>query len=124
MANLKILIFADSVTICRILANTVIKAGFPDVKYSEDRNDALAKLMANGFDLLMTDWNKPNMSGLELVKAVRAEDKLKNFPILMVTKSNMKEDIVTAIKTGVNGYIVKPFDVKTLNEKIFEIINK
>ena len=80
--------------------------------------------MANGFDLLMTDWNKPNMSGLELVKAVRAEDKLKNFPILMVTTSNMKADIVTAIKTGVNGYIVKPFDVKTLNEKIFEIINK
>ncbi|MCD6308471.1 MAG: response regulator, partial [Candidatus Latescibacteria bacterium] len=72
---------------------------------------------------LMTDWNMPNMSGLELVQAVRGDAKLKGIPILMVTTRNMKEDIVNAIKMGVNGYIVKPFDAKTLNAKIDEIMS-
>ncbi len=78
--------------------------------------------MAGDFDLLMTDWNMPNMSGLELVEAVRADGNLKSIPILMVTTRNMKEDIVNAIKQGVNGYIVKPFDAKTLSTKIDEIM--
>jgi two-component system, chemotaxis family, chemotaxis protein CheY len=122
MAKLKILIVDDSPTMRRILVNTVIKAGFTDVKEAEDGRDGLAKLMAGDFDLLMTDWNMPNMNGLELTQAVRVDDKLKNMPILMVTTRNMKEDIVNAIKAGVNGYIVKPFDAKTLNSKISEII--
>ena len=106
----------------RILVNTVIKAGYPNVKEAEDGRDALAKMMAGKFDLLMTDWNMPKMNGLELVEAVRADANMKGIPILMVTTRNMKEDIVTAIKSGVNGYIVKPFDAKTLNAKITEII--
>ena len=122
MPNLKILIVDDSPTMRRILINTVVKAGYPDCKEAEDGRDALAKLMAGDYDLLMTDWNMPNMNGLELVEAVRADDKLKSIPILMVTTRNMKEDIVNAIKSGVNGYIVKPFDAKTLNTKITEII--
>lgn len=122
MQNLKILIVDDSPTMRRILVNTVIKAGFSDVKEAEDGKDALAKLLAGNFDLLMTDWNMPNMNGLELVSAVRQEEKFKNLPILMVTTRNMKEDIVTAIKSGVNGYIVKPFDAKTLNAKIAELM--
>ncbi len=72
--------------------------------------------------MLMTDWNMPNMNGLELTEAVRKDAKLKDMPILMITTRNMKEDIVTAIKQGVNGYIIKPFDAKTLNEKINEIM--
>lgn len=122
MANLKILVVDDSPTMRRILLNTVQKAGYSDVQEAVDGKDALAKLMAGSFDLLMTDWNMPNMNGLELVSAVRAEEKLKSIPILMVTTRNMKEDIVTAIKSGVNGYIVKPFDAKTLNAKIQEIM--
>jgi len=118
----KILIVDNSPTMRRILVNTVIKAGYPNVKEAEDGRDALAKMMAGKFDLLMTDWNMPNMNGLELVEAVRADANLKGIPILMVTTRNMKEDIVTAIKSGVNGYIVKPFDAKTLNTKINEII--
>ncbi|MBN1293415.1 MAG: response regulator [Candidatus Latescibacteria bacterium] len=106
----------------RILVNTVVKAGYPNCKEAEDGKDALAKLMAGDFDLLMTDWNMPNMNGLELVEAVRLDAKLKTIPILMVTTRNMKEDIVNAIKSGVNGYIVKPFDAKTLNAKILEIM--
>lgn len=122
MAKLKILIVDDSPTMRRILVNTVIKAGYSDVKEAEDGKDGLAKLMAGEYDLLMTDWNMPNMNGLELVQIVRADEKLKGIPILMVTTRNMKEDIVNAIKSGVNGYIVKPFDAKTLNAKITEIM--
>ncbi|MCE5250682.1 response regulator [bacterium] len=122
MPDLKILIVDDSPTMRRILVNTVIKAGYSQVKEAEDGKDALAKLLAGDFNLLMTDWNMPNMNGLELTEAVRADPKIKSIPILMVTTRNMKEDIVSAIKSGVNGYIVKPFDAKTLNAKITEII--
>lgn len=121
-ADLKILIVDDSPTMRRILLNTVQKAGYPNCQQAEDGKDALAKLMANEYDLLMTDWNMPNMNGLELTEAVRSGSGQNDIPILMVTTRNMKEDIVTAIKTGVNGYIVKPFDAKTLNAKISEII--
>jgi two-component system, chemotaxis family, chemotaxis protein CheY len=120
--NLKILIVDDSPTMRRILVNTVIKAGYTDVKEAEDGRDAFAKLLAGDFTLLMTDWNMPNMNGLELTQTVRTDEKLKNIPILMVTTRNMKEDIVNAIKSGVNGYIVKPFDTKTLNSKIAEVM--
>lgn len=122
MSNLKILVVDDSPTMRRILVNTVQKAGYSNIQEAVDGKDALAKLLAGDFDLLMTDWNMPNMNGLELVVAARAEVKLKSIPILMVTTRNMKEDIVNAIKMGVNGYIVKPFDAKTLNAKIQEII--
>ena len=122
MPDLKILIVDDSPTMRRILVNTVIKAGYLSIKEAEDGKDALAKMMAGKFDLLMTDWNMPNMSGLELVEAVRADANFKGIPILMVTTRNLKEDIVNAIKSGVNGYIIKPFDAKTLNAKINEIM--
>ena len=123
MSDLKILVVDDSPTMRRILLNTVQKAGFTSIEEAVDGKDALAKLLAGEFEFLMTDWNMPNMSGLELVTAVRAEAKLAELPILMVTTRNMKEDIVTAIKTGVNGYIVKPFDAKTLNAKIQDILS-
>ncbi len=122
MADLRILVVDDSPTMRRILVNTVQKAGYSKIQDAVDGKDALAKLMAGEFDLLMTDWNMPNMNGLELVQAVRGDANLKDIPILMVTTRNMKEDIVNAIKMGVNGYIVKPFDAKTLNAKIDEIM--
>ena len=124
MPDLKILIVDDSPTMRRILVNTVIKAGYLSIKEAEDGKDALAKMMAGKFDLLMTDWNMPNMSGLELVEAVRADANFKGIPILLVTTRNLKEDIVNAIKSGVNGYIIKPFDAKTLNAKINEIMSR
>jgi len=123
MANLKILVVDDSPTMRRILINTIQKAGYSEVKDAEDGKDALSKLMAGEYDLLMTDWNMPNMSGLELIETVRADDKIRDLPILMVTTRNMKDDIINAVKAGANGYIVKPFDTKTLNNKINEILN-
>ena len=122
MADLRILVVDDSPTMRRILINTLQKAGYFQVKDAEDGKDALAKLMAGNYDLLMTDWNMPNMNGLELTTSVRKESSIKDMPILMVTIRNRKEDIVTAIKSGVSGYIVKPFDSKTLNAKIAEIM--
>ena len=121
LSDLEILIVDGSLTMRRIIVNTLIKVGYSDIKEAEDGKDALAKLMAGKFDLLMTDWNMPNMNGLELVEAVRADANLKHIPILMVTTRNKKEDIVTAIKSGVNGYIVKPLDPKMLKAKINEI---
>ncbi len=120
MSDLRILVVDDSRTMRRILLNTIQKAGYTKVKDAEDGRDAYVKLMAGEFDLLMTDWNMPNMNGLELTEAVRKNDKYKNLPILMITTRNMKEDIVSAIKAGVSGYIVKPFDAKTLKTKIAE----
>ena len=122
MSDLKILVVDDSPTMRRILLNILQKAGYTNCQEAEDGKDAMAKLMAGDFELLMTDWNMPNMNGLELTKAVRKDSKLKDIPILMVTTRNIKKDIVTAIKSGVNGYIITPFDAKTLNEKINEII--
>ena len=123
MSYIKILIVDDSPTMRRILLNTVQKAVYFEVKDAEDGKDALAKLMTGEYDILMTDWNMPNMNGIELIKTVRADDKMKELPILMVTARNMKDDIVNAVKAGANGYIVKPFDTKTLNKKINEILN-
>ena len=119
---MKILVVDNSPTMRRILVNIVQKAGYSNIQEAEDGRDALAKLLAGDFEFLMTDWNMPNMDGLELVTAVREEGKLKDIPILMVTARNRKEDIVNAIKMGVNGYIVKPFDAKKLNTKIEEIM--
>lgn len=122
MVILDILIVDDSPTMRRILVNTVQKAGYRNCKEAEDGKDALAKLMAEDFDLLMTDWDMPNMNGLELTEAVRADSNLRKIPILMVTTRNKKEDIIGAIKFGVNGYVIKPFDAKTLKAKIDAII--
>ena len=122
ISDLNILIVDDSPTMRCILVNTIQKAGYPNCQQAEDGKDALAKLMAGNFDLLMTDWNMPNMNGLELTEAVRSDEKMKDIPILMVTTRNMKSDIISAIRTGVNGYIVKPFDTKTLHAKIEEIM--
>ena len=122
ISDLNILIVDDSPTMRRILVNTIQKAGYPNCQQAEDGKEALAKLMAGNFDLLMTDWNMPNMNGLELTEAVRSDEKMKDIPILMVTTRNMKSDIISAIRTGVNGYIVKPFDTKTLHAKIEEIM--
>ncbi len=124
LSNLKILVVDNSPTMRRILINTLQKAGYPNCYEADDGKDALARLLAGDFEMVMTDWDMPNMDGLELTEMVRKDNKLKDLLILMVTTRNMKEDIVTAIKTGVNGYVIKPFDAKTINAKIEEIMGK
>jgi two-component system chemotaxis response regulator CheY len=121
--NLKFLVVDDSVTMRRIVTNTLKNLGYNDVIEAVDGKDALAKLAANpDVNFIITDWNMPNMSGLELTQAIRKSEKFGELPILMVTTRGVKEDIIQALKARVNNYIIKPFTPQVLHEKINQII--
>jgi two-component system, chemotaxis family, chemotaxis protein CheY len=122
LPELKILAVDDSPTMRRIIVNTLKRAGYEDVAEASDGKDALAKLKTDKFDFIITDWNMPEMDGLTFVTTVRADPELKALPILMVTTRSVKEDIMQAIKAGVNNYIVKPFTPETIAEKITQVI--
>ena len=123
MADIKILAVDDSPTMRRIIVNTLKRAGFKDVTEATDGKDALAKLKVDNFNFIITDWNMPEMDGLTFVTNVRKADEYKNLPILMVTTRSVKDDIIEAMKAGVNNYIVKPFTPDTLKEKISQTID-
>ncbi len=123
MADLKILAVDDSATMRRIIVNTLKRAGFENVVEATDGKDALAKLASEDINFIITDWNMPEMDGLTFVKTVRADPALKDIPILMVTTRSVKDDIIEAMKAGVNNYIVKPFTPQTLKEKIDKILS-
>ncbi|MFH1687334.1 MAG: response regulator [bacterium] len=122
MPELKILAVDDSPTMRRIIINTLKRAGFKDVVEASDGRDALAKMKLDSFNFVITDWNMPEMDGLALVTALRSMDQYKRLPILMVTTRSVKDDIVEALKAGVNNYIVKPFTPDTLKEKIEQVL--
>jgi len=121
MENKKILFVEDSPTMRRIIANSLKKLGINDVAEAENGVDALEKIQKAQFDLILTDWNMPEMNGQELVEHIRKMDAYKNVPILMITTRGMEDDVLTAIKTGVNGYMVKPFTPELLKKKMIEI---
>lgn len=123
MADLKILAVDDSPTMRRIIVNTLKRAGYTEVIEASDGKDALAKLKVEDINFLITDWNMPEMDGLTLVNNLRGLEEFKNLPILMVTTRSVKDDIVDALKAGVNNYIVKPFTPDTLKDKINEILS-
>jgi two-component system, chemotaxis family, chemotaxis protein CheY len=117
---MKFLVVDDSPTMRRIVNNSLKGLGYTDVIEAEDGKDALAKI--EGIDFIITDWNMPVMTGLEFTKAVRADEKYKHLPILMVTTRGVKDDIVEALQARVNNYVVKPFTPTVLKEKIDTII--
>ncbi len=117
----RILFVEDSPTMRRIIANSLRQLGVKNFEEAENGLDALEKLHESEFDLLMTDWNMPEMNGAELVEQVRQIDRFKNLPILMVTTRGMEEDVLTAIQLGVNAYIVKPFTPEILSKKLTDI---
>jgi two-component system chemotaxis response regulator CheY len=119
---MKILTVDDSATMRRIIKNQLKQSGFDDVDEAENGREALTLLGRTPYDLLITDWNMPEMCGLDLVKEVRKTDPIKAIPILMITTVSAKEDIVTALKAGVNNYVVKPFDAGTLQAKIAQLV--
>ena len=119
--EMKFLVIDDFSTMRRIVRNLLKELGFNNVDEAEDGQVALAKLRGGGFDFVISDWNMPNMTGLELLKQVRCDPSLKHLPVLMVTAEAKKENIIEAAQAGASGYIVKPFTAATLDEKLHKI---
>ncbi len=122
--NMKILIVDDFSTMRRIIKNLLRDLGYNNTTEADDGKTALPVLQTGDFDFLITDWNMPGMTGIELLKAVRADAKLASLPVLMVTAESKRDQIVEAAQAGVNGYIVKPFTAATLKEKIDKIFER
>jgi two-component system chemotaxis response regulator CheY len=122
--KMRFLVVDDFSTMRRIVRNLLKELGHTEVEEADDGNVALARLKAEKFDFVVSDWNMPNMTGIDLLKAIRADAKLKHLPVLMVTAEAKKENIVEAAQAGASGYVVKPFAVATLDEKISKILNK
>lgn len=120
-SNMKFLIVDDFSTMRRIVRNLLKELGFSNVDEAEDGVDALAKLRGGGYHFVISDWNMPNMSGLDLIKTIRADAALKSLPVLMVTAEAKKENIIAAAQAGASGYVVKPFTSATLDEKLKKI---
>jgi len=117
---LKILVVDDLFTMRRIIINTLSRIGYTNVVEAEHGKAGLEKLAQGGIEMIVTDWNMPEMDGLEFVGVVRGSDT--SIPILMVTTNAAKEDIVAALQAGVNNYVVKPFTPETLKEKIESLL--
>lgn len=119
--GMRILVVDDFATMRRIISNVLRQLGFENIIEAEDGARALQIMDAEKIDFVVTDWNMPEMSGLDLLKAIRAKADKDAMPVLMVTAEALQENIVAAARAGVNNYIVKPFDAKTLAEKINKI---
>ena len=119
--NTKFLIVDDFATMRRIIRNLLKELGFSNVDEAEDGVNALAKLRSDRFDFVVSDWNMPNMTGIELLRAIRADDQLKHLPVLMVTAEAKKENILAAAQAGASGYVLKPFTAAILDEKLKKI---
>lgn len=122
--NMKFLVVDDFSTMRRIVRNLLKELGFTNVDEAEDGVIALQKLKAGSFEFVVSDWNMPNMTGIELLQAIRADANLKHLPVLMVTAESRKENIIAAAQAGANGYVVKPFTAATLEEKLNKIFEK
>ncbi len=121
---MKILVVDDFSTMRRIVKNLLRDLGFTNTVEADDGKSALPILEAGGIDFLVTDWNMPGMTGIDLLKAVRANPKLVSLPVLMVTAEAKREQIVMAAQAGVNGYVIKPFTAATLKEKIEKVFER
>lgn len=121
---MKILVVDDFSTMRRIVKNLLRDLGFTNIDEADDGNTGLPKLQSGNFDFLITDWNMPGMTGIDLLKAVRADPSLAKLPVLMVTAESKREQIIEAAQAGVNGYVVKPFTATTLEEKINKIFER
>jgi len=121
--NMKVLVVDDFATMRRIITNVLKQLGYENIFEAEDGTKALQILETEKIDFVITDWNMPQMSGLDLLKAIRASEDKKDIPVLMVTAEAMQENIIKAAQAGVNNYIIKPFDANTLAEKINKIFS-
>jgi two-component system chemotaxis response regulator CheY len=122
--NIKILIVDDFSTMRRIIKNLLRDLGFTNTHEADDGTTALPMLQKGSYDFLVSDWNMPGMTGIDLLRAVRSDENLANLPVLMVTAESKREQIIEAAQAGVNGYVVKPFTAGTLEEKINKIFER
>lgn len=122
--NIKILVVDDFPTMRRIIKNLLKDLGFENVDEAEDGAIGLEKVRNGNFELVVSDWNMPNMDGLTMLQSIRADPALSKTPVLMVTAEAKKENIIAAAQAGANGYVVKPFTAATLEEKLNKIFEK
>ncbi|AXL53750.1 two-component system response regulator [Paraburkholderia caffeinilytica] len=122
--KIKILVVDDFPIMRQIITSLLRELGFVNIAQAADGVEALQHLKSAQFGFVLSDWNMPNMDGLTLLKAIRADIQLKTLPVLMVTAEAKKENIVAAAQAGANGYIVKPFTAEILGEKITRIVEK
>ncbi|GGX50830.1 response regulator [Saccharospirillum salsuginis] len=122
--NMKILVVDDFSTMRRIVKNLLRDLGFSNTHEADDGTTAWPMLQSGDFDFVVTDWNMPGMSGIDLLKKIRADERLKTTPVLMVTAEAKRDQIVAAAQAGVNGYVVKPFTAAALKEKIEKIFER
>ena len=115
---MRFLVVDDSSTMRRIIINTLNKLGHSEVVEASNGREGLDRLNASEIDMVITDWNMPEMNGIEFIRTLRGIDGMKETPVLMVTTNAAKDDIVEALRAGVNNYIVKPFTPDTFREKI------
>ena len=120
----KFLVVDDFSTMRRIVRNLLKELGYANVDEAEDGAMALSKLKNENFDFVISDWNMPNMDGLEMLKQIRADAAIAKLPVLMVTAEAKKENIIAAAQAGASGYVVKPFTAATLDEKLSKIFEK
>lgn len=122
--DIKILVVDDFSTMRKIVKNLLKELGFTNTEEADDGDVALAKLQSEQFDFVITDWNMPNMKGIDLLKAIRADNNLKSTPVLMVTAESKREQIIEAAQAGVNGFVVKPFTSEVLSDKLSKIFQR
>lgn len=122
--QIKILVVDDFATMRKVIRNLLKQVGYENIVEAEDGVIALKIMKSLKIDLVVSDWNMPNMTGLELLKAVRSDEELKTTPFLMVTAEALQDNVIAAVKAGVSNYIVKPFTAETMNDKITKILEK
>ncbi|MCP4354191.1 MAG: response regulator [Proteobacteria bacterium] len=122
--NMRILVVDDFQTMRRIVINLLKQLGFSNVTEAGDGKEGLEKVKSDEIELVISDWNMPNMTGIEFLRELRADDKYKTLPFIMVTAEGKKENVITAVHAGVSNYVVKPFNAATLKEKLIKVLGE
>jgi two-component system chemotaxis response regulator CheY len=122
--NMRILVVDDFPTMRRIVINLLKQLGFSNVVEASDGKEALEKVRSDKIDLVVSDWNMPNMTGIDFLKELRADEKFKSLPFIMVTAEGKKENVIAAVHAGVSNYVVKPFNAATLKEKLIKVVGE
>jgi two-component system chemotaxis response regulator CheY len=122
--GMKVLVVDDFATMRRIIKNALKQIGFADIMEADDGTTALAVLKDKAVDLIISDWNMPNMNGLDLLKKVRGDKETKAIPFIMVTAEAQKENVLQAVQAGVSNYIVKPFTAEAMKTKLSQTLEK